>query len=305
MLTCDFPWFNRRPRLSFLEPYSLLRQTASELANQEFDVAINLRFDFWWGALLAYLAGIPEIVGYDRPGCGPFLTKALPYIPRCHEVEQNLRLVSNLLDLQSPLVPEARAYPLRFEPTPADEQCVDDLLARHAVPEGGRLIAIHPGAGAPVKLWTAAGFTALAQTLVEKHGVTVLITGSPAERALASEVAGALDGRNVIVVAGETSLGQLAALFRRCAAVIGVDSGPLHLAVAVGTPTVHLFGPSDPAAFGPYGDSARHAIVSAEMDCAPCGRLDIPASELDEHRCMLTIEAKQVLSAVEEILVKP
>lgn len=301
-LTCDFPWFNRRPRRSLFEPYSVLRQTAENLAGRRFDVAVNLRFDHWWGAWLAHAAGIPEVVGYDMPGCRPFLTTALPYLPRCHEVEQNLRLVGALLEKGSPLRSEARSYPLRFQPSQDDEEYVDQLLTQESVAVRERLFAIHPGSGAEIKLWTATGFAKVGRQLVDQRGGTVIITGAASERPLAEDIAELMDRRRVVVVAGRTSLGQLAVLFRRCEVVIGVDSGPMHLAVAMGTPTVHLFGPSDPAAFGPYGDGARHAIVSAEMECSPCGRLDITGPEVNLHTCMLAIEPARVLAAVEGVL---
>lgn len=302
VMTCDFPWFNRRRKRSPWEPYTLLRKMASELAGHHFDVALNLRFDFWWGAAVAHLAGIPEVIGYDQPGCHPFLTCALPYVPRCHEVEQNLRLVSTLVDKGSPLVREARTYPLRYRPSADDDRWVDELLGRTLRCESGPLLGIHPGAGAPVKLWTAHGFAEVARRLVRGFGGAVVITGSAAERELAQDIADRLGAVPAEVLAGETSLGQLSALFARCSLVIGVDSGPLHLAVAVGTPTVHLFGPSDPAAFGPYGDASKHAIVSAELPCSPCGRLDIAGDELERHTCMLAIQPEQVISAAEGIL---
>lgn len=302
VLTCDFPWFNRRPKRSALEPYAVLKKAAEQVAGQGFDVAVNLRSDFWWGALLAYVAGVPEIVGYDRAGCSPFLTTALPYLPRCHEVEQNLRLIGALVDKGSALVREARSYPLRYHPSEMDEAYVDRLLGEGSISGQSVLVAIHPGAGAPVKLWTVDGFGEVARKLMWRCDGYVVITGSAQEREMGEEIAERLDRRRVTLVAGQTSLGQLAALFRRCSVVIGVDSGPLHLAVAMGTPTVHLFGPSDPAAFGPYGDRSKHAIVSAGLECSPCGRLDIKPDELPLHTCMLAIEPKQVVEAVEQVL---
>ncbi len=93
MLVCDFPWFNRRPKASAWEPYTLLRREAARLRAQAFDLAIIMRFDFWWGALLARLAGIPQRLGYAVPDVQPFLTQAVAYESGRHEVEQNLRLV--------------------------------------------------------------------------------------------------------------------------------------------------------------------------------------------------------------------
>ncbi len=81
---------------------------------------------------------------------------------------------------------------------------------------------------------------------------------------------------------------------------MGSDSGPLHLAVAVGTPTVHLFGPSDPALFGPWGDPSRHVVLFSQWRCAPCGKFDW--SDLVEHGCVRDISEEVVLKAAGQLL---
>ena len=169
-----------------------------------------------------------------------------------------------------------------------------------------RLVAIHPGAGAAVKLWPAERWAAVGDALVERHGARVVVTGSAAEADLAEAVAGAMKVRP-LVLAGRTSLMQLAALFGRCALVLGSDSGPLHLAVAAGAPTVHLFGPVDAVAFGPWGPAGRHVVVRPEYPAAPChgrpcDRLDYPAADLAGHPCMALIPVDRVLAAAEGVL---
>ncbi len=106
-----------------------------------------------------------------------------------------------------------------------------------------------------------------------------------------------------IDLSGKTQIGQLAAIMGRCRLALGVDSGPLHLAVAMGAPTVHLFGPVDAAKFGPWGDPIRHVVVTSGRTCMPCDRLDAcpegaPASGL----CMLDIRAPQVIEAARRVL---
>jgi len=106
------------------------------------------------------------------------------------------------------------------------------------------------------------------------------------------------------VAAGETTLGQLAALLGRCRVVVGVDSGPMHLAVAQGVPTVHLFGPVDPALFGPWGDPERHRVVILEprLPCMFCNRLDYRVEELSAHPCVRDISGEAVLAAVDLVV---
>jgi ADP-heptose:LPS heptosyltransferase len=316
-LTCDFPWFSRRPKTSSLEPYHLLWAEARRLRSLGFDLALNLRFDFWWGALLAYLAGIPRRVGYDMAECRPFLTAAVPYTPGRHEVRQNLSLVEYVAGggdgtqaggpgqppLDFPLSDEERAFARQW-------------LAAHGMVEG-EAVAIHPGAGAAVKLWPVERWAAVADALAWRHGCRILLTGSTSERSLVEAISAGMRAQPLQVI-GETTLGQLAALFAACRLVLGVDSGPLHLAVAVGAPTVHLCGPVDPALFGPWGDPARprrsgglgkpaHAVVPAQyfdQPCQrrPCNRLDYAPAELPAHPCMATITVEQMLEAVERVL---
>jgi heptosyltransferase-2/heptosyltransferase-3 len=94
---------------------------------------------------------------------------------------------------------------------------------------------------------------------------------------------------------GRTDLGTLAAVYARCRLVIGPDSGPLHLASAVGTPTVHLFGPADANRFGPWAPAERHRIVTSGLPCAPCGRLHWP--DISDHPCVRVIETDAVVAA--------
>ena len=165
------------------------------------------------------------------------------------------------------------------------------------------MIAIHPGAGAAVKMWPAERWAALADALVRRWNAAIVLTGSAAERPLTQAIAQHMR-RAALDLSGQTSLGELAAVFDLCGLVMGVDSGPLHLAVAMGTPTVHLFGPVSPVAFGPWGDPARHVVVQAsyaDEPChgRPCNRLDFAGQELAEHRCVASITLEDALAAAE------
>jgi len=128
----------------------------------------------------------------------------------------------------------------------------------------------------------------------------VVITGSAGERPMAQQIAAQMSSQ-ALLAAGETTLGELAALLGRCRLVVGVDSGPMHLAVAQGVPTVHLFGPVDPARFGPWGDPRRHRVVTLEprLPCMFCNRLDYRPEELPEHPCVRDIPVEAVLRAAE------
>ncbi len=308
ILTCDFPWFNRRRRSSVVEPYATLKELVKTLRRGSYDASINLRFDFWWGALATYLAGIPMRVGYDIDACQPFLTHPIGYTMGRHEVEQNISLIERFLDL-----PEVANLTLRYLNSRAagnhvsevkerlefviraeDDEFVANYLAGRGVALSDRLVALQPGSGSRRKEWTVDRFALLGTRLTERLGCTIIITGAPADRAIVNEIAARI-GDKAIAAAGDTTLGQLGALLTRCALAIGVDNGGMHLAVAVETPTVHLFGPSDQRLFGPYGDVESHRIVRAGRACNPCGEFDFSAA-IGPGDCMMAITVDQVLS---------
>jgi len=326
--TCAFPGF-RRESQGPLEPYRLLWKQAQALRRQHYDLAIVLRPDFWWGVWLISLAGIPLRVGYADDLQTPFLTMALPLREGEHAVRQNVRLVQTaaLLAKQTAdevqkvgklsdgqparlerVSPEQGHPPLEFAPTDAERAWVGERLAQEDINAGDRFIVIHPGTGAPVKLWEAASWAQVADALIRAYGVRVVLTGSESERAQVEDIQARMQ-QPALALIGETDLGKLAALLARADLVLGVDNGPLHLATAQGTPTVRLYGPTDTRVFGPWGDARLHKIVQAKQPCAgcstiPCGRLDWSSAELAAHPCVRSLAVDEVLAAAEALLAK-
>ncbi|MFQ5344004.1 MAG: glycosyltransferase family 9 protein, partial [Anaerolineae bacterium] len=280
VLKCSFPWFDRRPKPSPWHPYRVLLREARRLRRYDFDTVLILRFDHWWGALLSALAGIPVRIGYATPETRPFLTTAIDYTPDRHAVSHNLALVEALAQTAGRVVPNIERR-LRFDLTPGERAFARQFLAHHGIGSNEIVVGLHPGAGDPSKLWPARRWAAVADRLAEALGARIVITGSPAERDLAGTIAGYMRTMPLIA-AGETTLGQAAALLNRCRLVIGADTGPMHLAVALGVPTVHLYGPFDPALFGPWGSPERHRIVRA-----PSGRV----SDITEADVLAAVSA--------------
>ena len=119
------------------------------------------------------------------------------------------------------------------------------------------------------------------------------------------EIGQGMTGQQLLVT--DASVGQLAALLRRAQLVLGVDSGPLHLALAQDTPTMHIFGPTDPRIFGPWGTVGRHIVIASAQRCLtcpsiPCGRLDFGPKEVAAHPCVRLVPEKQVEAAITTIL---
>jgi ADP-heptose:LPS heptosyltransferase len=310
LITCPFPGFQRAAQKA-LAPYTLLVSTARQLHRDNYDLAINLRPDFWWGAALIYLAGIPQRIGYAiQPGT-PFLTQALPFSPTQseHATVSNLRLASAALEalhrapLAEPYMP-AR-YPLHFVPTAEERQWVTERLRTAGISEETPIALIHPGTGAAVKLWRIEAWITCANQLatgqVTPMPLHTVLTGSRSERPMLEEIARGVSPAPLLV--GDTTVGQLAALLERASLVLGVDNGPLHLAVARHTPTVQIFGPTDTQIFGPWGNAEQHIVIAATQRCPscpmiPCGRLDFTPEELDAHPCVRLVSEQRMLAAI-------
>ena len=334
VLTCDFPGFSRQPKANALAPYSLAVGEARRLQAMNFDAAINLRYDFWWGALLASLADIPTRVGYDWPEKRQFLSHAAPLPqrtaapdhrqetnPAWHAAALNLVLVdffirtsgtsrrdtspTNMLKESRRDTPPTDAERLWYTPAPDDVRRVTLQLGEWGV-KRDNLIAIHVGSGATIKLWTVSGWVAVADGLAERHGAQIMLVGGAGEEALVRRIAAGMRTQPFLWLAGgaaDSSFGQLAALFAGCRLVLGLDSGALHLAVAVDTPTIHLFGPTDPTLFGPWGDPAQHRVIRTVLDlpCQPCGVLDFRRQFWRGGYCMRSITPEQVLNAATDM----
>ena len=325
-----FPGFARSGPpgpLARIIPYVRLWWLARRVRAARFDLAVNLRPDFWWGAALMYLARIPRRLGYLTPGTAPFLTDGLPppasltasseqsdsgqdgaeLVLHRHVVEHNLDLAEitlaelghGYLDRQSP--------PVTLEPTAEDRAEAFRIWALHRLdfPRPGAewiippVIAVAPGAGSPAKVWAPERWALVIDHLAGRYGVRCLVTGTAAEKHLAERLVAALS-TPAAVVAGETSVGVLATFLQQCRLAIGPDNGMLHLAAAMGVPTVRLFGPADPVLFGPYGPAAdrrAHAVVQTPRACAACGYLDLLPPQQAMYPCMADITAEEVIAA--------
>ena len=306
LIACPFPGFQRAPQKP-LAPYTLLLQTAQQLRRANYDLAINLRPDFWWGAALIYLAGIPRRVGYViQPGV-PFLTHTLPFVQPEHATVSNLRLTSvGLQALSYPALAEpytSERYPLHFAPSENERAWVKERLEQAAIPAELPLVVLHPGTGAAVKLWRNAAWAHCLNTLAQiaPTQARAVLTGSQQERPMLEEIAREMETPPLLLTA--MTVGQLAALLGRAQLVLGVDSGPLHLAVAQGTPTLQLFGPTDERIFGPWGMQEKHSIIRATQKCSgcatlPCGRLDFAPEEVSAHPCVRLIPEQRVEEAI-------
>ena len=265
------------------------------------DLAINFEPDIRSNALLA-ASGAPRRFGYFTGGGGGFLTAALRHDPTVHTAANALRLVRHALPSAAP--PEhASTGPALNVPPDADARAGRRLAVRDG---HGPLVGINPGAGRPVKEWPAERFAAAASALAAHDDATIVLLGSPAERKTADAVEHALPERvRRIDLAGDLPLVELAAVLGRLSLLLTVDTGPMHLAAAVGTPVVGIFGPSDPVRYAPR--SPRSEVVHADLWCRPCNRMRRPPRRCADSTpdCLAGIGVGAVVDAARRLLREP
>jgi ADP-heptose:LPS heptosyltransferase len=202
---------------------------------------------------------------------------------------------------QSSIVNRQSSIPnLHFPPGESATAWANAWLSQQLAP-GERLVVLHPGTGGPSKLWLPERWAAVAHELATLSGVRLLLTGGPGEEALVATIAAQIVPAPLTLV-GSMAVPQLAALLGRAALVLGVDSGPLHLAVSQAVPTLHLFGPSDAGRFGPWGNPARHVVLRAGLWCSPCGVFSACPRGTHPPECMERIAVATVVQAARMLL---
>jgi ADP-heptose:LPS heptosyltransferase len=286
-----------------LAPYRLLAKAARKLAAGRYDLGVVLRFDHWWGAALLWAAGVPRRWGYGMPGMRPWLTNVVPYTSGRHEVEQDLRLLQPLAEsLAEP--PPAPLHIQRNEGqpplTPPNPAPVDEALLRSWLDAAPSMrVVIHPGTAAANKLWTVRGWAKVADWLLAQ-GYSVALTGAPDEQALCAAIEQAATVGPLNLAGRTASIAQLSWVMEQAAIVLGVDSGPLHIADALGKPTLHLYGPSDEAIWGPWGDPAMHRAFRAP-GTHPTHRLEVGSAALEGGPEMQAITPGMVKQEIEAL----
>lgn len=263
---------------------------AKRLRGEGFDLAV-LFPNSLDAAVVPWLAGIPRRVGYPTDGRRWLLShpaRRPTAAPGHHQVERYLEIVRALGGDGTPS--------LRLRVPAEARQNARRLLEGHAVGPTDLVVALNPGSvygGA--KRWPPERFAAVADGLAERRGARILLIGSPQERPILDEV-GARMRHPAINLGGRTDLGTLVGLLARTHLLLANDTGAMHVAAAVETPVLAIFGPTDAQATGPLGPHSR--IVREPVPCSPCLLRECPI----DHRCMTRVTVEQVLHAAVELL---
>ncbi len=257
-----------------------------EMQAHAFDLAIQMHGSGVYSNPFTLLLGAGATAGFVRPGdSAGRLDAALPFPEGGHEVRRPLVLATFL---GAPNHNEATEFPLLMK----DHREAEELLNRADFP----LIGLHPAARDATKRWALDRFAKAGIELQKNHGGTVVVLGGRDEPPLAQTVADMV-GEKCLNLAGKTNLGVLGAVIARLAVLVTNDSGPAHVAYALRTPTVTIFGGTDPSVWGPPAGSEFRVVVNP-VSCWPCTYLDCPIG----YNCLEGISVEKVVEKASEVL---
>jgi len=277
----------RRVAKTLREIFSLISQIRQERFQLVIDVQGLLR-----SSLICLLSGAPYRVGFaNAREFSPLFYNLKVPVP-----DPDIHAVDRYLSLLTLFNRGAETIPIEFylNVSPTAEQRVESLLNRHQVGRSRRIFLINPGAKWPTKRWPTQYYARLIKAMRDRYEVDLILIGSREDLSLAEEICHYAQIK-LPILAGETSLLELIALMRRSSLLITNDSGPMHLANALGLPVVAIFGPTNPRRTGPYW--GEYLVVRRQLPCMPCYLKRCP----DRHQCLLELEETEVLSAVNQM----
>ena len=315
-------WFKELRQGEIARPLREMRAFLKELRSRKYDLVIDFH-GLLKSAVIVLLSGGKRKLGYDslQEGSGLFYNEKIPEAMGKHAVDRYLDFVRYLArgDEKACLAgaPEFRIAVGESEENKIIGLFSQTILGPYQLRQGGSansmsslpqtgephdqnaawqqappFIAVSPVAFWETKLWEDEKFALLGDRIQMELGATVVLTGGNAEPL---EKIRKLMKTKALNLGGKTSLRELAALYKRAKIVVTTDSGPMHLAAAVGTPVVALFGPTDPVRTGPYGPG--HRVIRTGISCSPCLRKYCP-----HPRCMTEITVEEVFKAVRKKL---
>jgi 3-deoxy-D-manno-octulosonic-acid transferase/heptosyltransferase-1 len=280
-------WSKKLLRGQVRGPFTEIKDFVKNLRQRDYDLVIDFH-GLLKSSIIVFFSRGKRKLGYDswQELSGLFLSEKIPE-------DMNKHAVDRYLDF--PRYLGAKIDKVEFT-LPSDnkaEEKVLRLLREHNL-EDKKFVAVNPIAYWETKLWSNEEFARLADLINNKLSLKVVFTGSEKE---SIEKITSLMKTESVNLGGKTTLLDLAYLYKKAGMVITTDSGPMHLAAAVGIPVIALFGPTDPARTGPYG--VGHTIIRTELPCSPCF-----LKKCSTKQCMKDISTGQVFAVVEKKLIK-
>jgi lipopolysaccharide heptosyltransferase II len=246
-----------------------------------FGTSIVFSFSAVDAAAIGWLSGAHRRIGFDQNGLGRFLTHPVTFRSDAHRVDA-------YLDLARAAGAEIASPKMEMYISDEDRRVARDLLLSSGVDITRPIVALSPGSTVVAKQWFTERYAALADRFAGE-GYAVVVVGSAGERASVEDVLHHAKS-SVTNLAGRTGIAQLAAVLAQCGVVVTNDTGPMHMAVSVGTPVTTIFGPTDPQVTGPYTKDA--VVLWERLDCFPCGYARDCSRE-----CMAAVTVEEVFAA--------
>jgi len=265
-----------------------------KLRKNHYDLVIDFQGNLK-SAVMNLITGSGNRLGFGRGYCKEFnylstQHHAYPAGKNIHRIEKNLSLLKELDIETSFLQPELPS-------SKDDEEYISNFINKNADPSLP-IIIIHPGTSkfGSFKQWSSESYTVLADMILDKYDANVILTWGPGEFDIVNEITGSMIHKSL--PACETkSIKQLTALIKRATLFIGGDTGPLHIASIMGIPVVGIYGPKDPAIYGPYDGTA--IVIKKDVPCSPCRK-----RTCGDPICMSSILPEDVFSGVEKLMQK-
>jgi heptosyltransferase I len=284
-----------------LKGWKEINKLKQHLRSQQFDISIDLQ-GLARSAFIAYLANAKTRIGC--PGMKEFsylistpppfskirnLKSEIRNITSAHAVDRSLQTVQSLDSQIKPVI----EFPIIIPE--ADKQLVTEFLQQNRIGKTDIIIGINIGASIPLNIWLKEKFAQLIDRLILEEHYRVVLIGGPTDIEFAQAV-GSLAVATPINTVGKMNLKQLAGLTQRCTVVVSGDTAPLHIAAAMGTPVVAIFGPADPNKTGPYTD--KKVVIWKKPECSPC----LKKTGCDHNiLCMELITVDEVITAIKQL----
>lgn len=269
--------------LSGLLKYS--PEFSRRLKERHFDLALDLQGLFKSAAIVA-LSGAKQRLGYcNMRELSQWISK-----PVCGKYSEG-HVVERYLDVARYIGCDVKKAVFTLNNTPDEAANTSAIAVQAGLAANQHYIILAPGTNWPSKCWPAERFGELAAEVIQK-GIISIIIGGASDTSLAVTIRNACPA--AVDLTGKTTLKELAFLMKGASCFVGGDTGPMHLAAAVQTPVVALFGPTDPERNGPYGDI--HTVITVEEECHKCWKRECPKAK----QCLAAIEVQPVLEAVQK-----
>jgi heptosyltransferase-1 len=287
-------WLKALRSFSLLSTIKEVYSFIKALRDTHYDMILDFQALLKSGILIAVARGRRKI-GFGK-GLEHMEYSYIFLNERIPAVNMEIHALSRGMMLLNAVGIPTNAIEYRLPVSNCDRKKIDEIIKQRGIDGEKSLIAINPVAKWETKLWPKEKFARLADTIIDEYNAKIIFTGGSEDRPIIQDIMSVMKGR-ALNLAGHTTLMMLAALYEKTTLVVSTDTGPMHLAVAIGTPVVAIFGPTAPWRTGPYGSG--HKVVRIDSECSPCFK-----RRCETIDCMHQISEDQVMAEVRSVVGK-